>query len=104
MRHLYSQCTITLLCIVRATTSRMVRKTWVCCWPEMEDRLFRLFCERRDAGYTVRRWWFRKMSLKLFREFYVDPLRAQGKQNDASDMESLFVFSPGWFEGFCRRN
>ena len=33
------------------------------------------------------------MSLKLFREFYVDPLRAQGKQNDASDMESLFVFS-----------
>ena len=45
------------------------------------------------------------MSLKLFREFYVDPLlRAQGKQNDASDMESLFVFSSGWFEGFCRRN
>jgi Tc5 transposase DNA-binding domain len=84
--------------------SRMVQKTWICCWPEMEDRLFQLFSERRNAGYTVRRWWFRKMSIKLFREFYVDPLRAQGKENDASEMESLFVFSSGWFDGFCRRN
>ena len=44
------------------------------------------------------------MSLKLFRQFYVDPLRAKGEENNASDMESLFVFSNGWFEGFCRRN
>ena len=28
------------------------------------------------------------MSIKLFRWFYVDPLRAEGKENDASDMES----------------
>jgi hypothetical protein len=27
---------------------------------------------------TIRRWWFRKMSIKLFRGFYVDPLRAEG--------------------------
>jgi hypothetical protein len=30
--------------------------------------------------------------------------RAEGKENDASDMESLFVFSSGWFDRFCRRN
>jgi hypothetical protein len=44
------------------------------------------------------------MSIKLLRGFYVDPLRAEGKENDASDTESLFVFSSGRFDGFCRRN
>jgi hypothetical protein len=44
------------------------------------------------------------MSIKLFGQFYVDPLRARGQENGADDMESLFVFSSGWFEGFCRRN
>jgi hypothetical protein len=83
---------------------RTIRKTWTCCWPKMEDRLFQLFCDRRSNGYTVRRWWFRKMSIKLFGQFYVDPLRARGQENGANDMESLFVFSSGWFEGFCRRN
>ena len=84
--------------------SRMMRKTWVCYWPEMESRLFELFCERRDGGYIVRRWWFQKMALKLFRQFYVEPLRANGKVNEAADMDSLFVCSNGRFEGFCRRN
>jgi hypothetical protein len=84
--------------------SRRVQKSWTCCWPEMEKELFRLFCERRTMGYIVRRWWFRTTSIRLFRETYGDPLRAQGKHDEAAEVENLFVFSNGYFEGFCRRN
>ena len=81
-----------------------VQRVWTCCWPEMERRLFELFCERRNGGYIVRRYWFQKMSQKLFRQIHVEPLRAKGKIREAADMDSLFVCSSGWFEGFCRRN
>ena len=64
----------------------------------MEDQLFQLFCERRDNGYTVRRWWFRKMAIKLFRELYVNPLRAQGKENDGSVFSSFLL---GGLMGFA---
>jgi hypothetical protein len=84
--------------------NRMVRNCWTCCWPEMEKELFRLFCERREMGYIVRRWWLRSTSLRLFRETYVDPLKAQGKHSEAAEIQNLFVFSNGYFEGFCRRN
>lgn len=84
--------------------SRRVQSTWTCCWPEMEKELFRLFCERRTMGYIVRRWWFRATSIRLFREMYGGPLRAQGKHDEAAEVENLFVFSNGYFEGFCRRN
>ena len=86
------------------TGSRRVQTSWTCSWPEMERELFRLFCERRTMGYIVRRWWFRGTSIRLFREMYGDPLRAQGKHDEAAEIEKLFVFSNGYFEGFCRRN
>ena len=84
--------------------SRMVRNSWTCSWPEMERELFRLFSEHREMGYITRRWWFRSTSMRLFREIYVNPLKAQGKNSEAAEMENLFVFSNGFFGRFCRRN
>jgi hypothetical protein len=61
--------------------SRVIRNSWTCWWPEMERELFRLFSKHREMGYITRRWWFRSTSIRLFREIYADPLRAQGKNN-----------------------
>jgi hypothetical protein len=69
----------------------------------VERELFRLFSEHREIGYVTRRWWFRSTSTRLLREIYVNPLKAQGKNSEAAEMENLFVFSNGFF-GFYRRN
>ena len=53
-----------------------VQRVWTCCWPEMERRLFELFCERRNGGYIVRRYWLQKMSQKLFRQIHVEALKS----------------------------
>jgi hypothetical protein len=89
---------------VFAAGTRMIRKTWISCWPEMETELFRLFCQRREKGYVVRRFWFRKWAHKLYHQNYVEELVAAGKQKEADNIAALFVFSSGWFDGFCRRN
>ena len=61
-------------------------------WPELEDKLYNDFIERREGGRTVRQRWFRIQSQFRFREIYpeVDPV--------------LFHFSNGWFRGFLLRH
>lgn len=85
-------------------TTRLVRTTWVSCWPVMEAALFALFQQRRELGYLVRRYWFKKHSTRLFWDTYCEELSVLGKTEDALQMKELFCSSNGWFEGFCRRN
>lgn len=61
-------------------------------WPELEDRLYSEFIERRKGGRTVRQGWFRIQSQFQFRSIYpeVNP--------------AVFRFSNGWFRGFLGRH
>ena len=61
-------------------------------WPELEDRLYREFIERRKAGRIVKQEWFRIQSAFFFRSIYpnVNP--------------TIFSFSNRWFRGFLSRH
>ena len=61
-------------------------------WPELEDRLYSDFIERRKGGRTVRQGWFRIQSQFQFRAMYPDVNPA------------IFRFSNGWFRGFLSRH
>jgi len=61
-------------------------------WPQLEERLYSEFIERREAGRTVRQRWFRIHSQFLFREIYPNASSA------------LFRFSNGWFRAFLGRH
>ena len=72
------------------TTSRTTQTVWTCQWPEMEKLLFEEFVLRRTSGTLIRRSWFRRRSRQLFARLH-------------PGVEVIFVFSIGWFQGFCRR-
>lgn len=59
-------------------------------WPELEERIFTEFIERRGEGKVVRRGWFRRLSTRLYKELYPDTTH-------------LFRFSAGWFNRFLKR-
>jgi len=61
-------------------------------WPELEERLYSEFLERREAGRSVRQGWFRIHSQFLFRSLYPNIDSA------------VFRFSNGWFRGFLDRH
>lgn len=62
-----------------------------CAYPEMEEKLFSKFWERRQEGKIVRRGWFRLASKWLFGQVYPGINHTQ------------FKFSNGWFLGFLSR-
>ena len=59
-------------------------------WLELEDALFNEFVSRRALNLPVRRSWFRKRSISLYKELYLEALE-------------LFCFSIGWLSGFLKR-
>jgi len=59
-------------------------------WPELEDRLYEDFLERRKAGRTVRQRWLRIQLQIQFRQLY------------ANVNPTIFRFSNGWFRGFLK--
>ncbi|KFA53377.1 hypothetical protein S40293_09395 [Stachybotrys chartarum IBT 40293] len=59
-------------------------------WPELEQKLYKLFLEYRDAGKVVTTSWFRRHSKRLFAE--INP-----------HICNLFTFSNGWWINFRRR-
>jgi len=61
-------------------------------WPELEDKLYSEFIERRKAGRIVKQEWFRIQSTFLFRSVYPDVNAA------------IFSFSNRWFRGFLSRH
>lgn len=70
---------------------RLENLFWFCKWPELEEKLFDLFLTERTRGRLIRRGWFRRNALRIFKELYGDHI------------SNLFVFSIGWFCGFVRR-
>lgn len=42
--------------------------------------------------------------MRLFWQLYCEPLVKVGEKEQAAVMKTLFVFSNGWFENFCRRH
>ena len=60
-------------------------------WPELEDRLYEDFLERRKAGQTVRQGWFRIQLQIQFCQLY------------ANVNPTIFRFSKGWFCGCLKR-
>lgn len=69
-----------------------LRESFVCKWPELEDKLYAKFVVQRAEGKIVRRGWFRKHAKKFFRECY------------PYAQEVVFVFSAGWFNNFLNRH
>jgi len=61
-------------------------------WPELEDKLYIEFIERRKAGRIVKQEWFRIQSTFLFRSIYPNVNAA------------IFFFSNRWFRGFLGRH
>ncbi|RPB01349.1 hypothetical protein L873DRAFT_1891493, partial [Choiromyces venosus 120613-1] len=61
-------------------------------WPELEDKLYKEFIERREAGRTVRQGWFHMCSQFQFQVMYPH-----------MDL-MIFRFSNGWFRGFLSRH
>jgi len=61
-------------------------------WPELEDKLYIEFMERRKAGRIVKQEWFRIQSTFLFRSIYPNVNAA------------IFSFSNWWFRGFLGRH
>lgn len=57
-------------------------------WPELEDRIYREFLERRKAGRIVKQEWFRIQSAFLFRSIY------------PNENPAIFSFSNRWFREF----
>ena len=70
--------------------SRRYDSTWHCSWPNLEEKLYNRFATRRANNQPVRRSWFRKNAIELYKEEF-----PEGK---------LFCFSVGWFQGFCKRS
>lgn len=71
--------------------SRAIKPDPTCAYPEMEEKLFDRFWERRMEGQMVRRAWFRIASKYFFGIAYPDIDKSQ------------FRFSNGWFLGFLSR-
>jgi hypothetical protein len=78
------------LIIAENAKSRATQTVWTCQHPEMEKLLYKEFIQRRAAGILVWRSFFCQKSRQLFKALY-------------PQIESLFVFSHGWFQGFCKR-
>jgi len=74
----------------KAKSHRQSSSTWQCHWPEMEEKLFLAFIKRRQAGGLVRRGWFRRTAIELFKQLY-------------PESTNMFAFSGGWFNGFLNR-
>ena len=64
-------------------------------WPELEDRLYEEFKNKRQLGIRVKGWLFRTRAGQLFRELYPDQV------ND--DDTIPFRVSKHWFERFKER-
>jgi hypothetical protein len=60
-------------------------------WPDLEERLYNLFLERREKQQIVTTAWFRLKARLAFRELY-------------PDVPWPFPFSYGWWRGFLRRH
>ena len=74
----------------KTNSHRQSSSTWQCYWPEMEEELFSAFIKRRQAGGLVRRGWFRRTAIELFKKLY-------------PESANMFVFSGGWFNNFLNR-
>ena len=61
-------------------------------WPELEDKLYIEFIERRKAGRIVKQEWIRIQSTFLFRSIYPNMNAA------------IFFFSNRWLRGFLGRH
>jgi hypothetical protein len=59
-------------------------------WPVLEERLYGLFQEARQANKITTVAWFRRNSKQIWKEIH-------------PDAEKVFVFSNGWFANFKRR-
>lgn len=68
------------------------KSSFFCKWPELEISLYELFLSQRAEGKIVRRGWFRRHAKQLFNTCY--PLA----------LDTIFVFSLGWFSGFLYRH
>ncbi|KAI2466459.1 DDE superfamily endonuclease-domain-containing protein [Annulohypoxylon bovei var. microspora] len=61
-------------------------------WPDLEDKLYIAFLERRSQNKAATRAWFKVNAARLFKQLY------------ESDLEAVFVFSSGWFTNFLKRH
>lgn len=61
-------------------------------WPQLDNRLYDAFIEKRKEGQIVRQGWFRIMAQKLFQECYCG--------SEINSKNPNFCFSRGWFTGF----
>ncbi|KAI1102571.1 hypothetical protein F4804DRAFT_312677 [Jackrogersella minutella] len=54
-------------------------------WPELEERLYVAFLDRRSQHKAATRAWFKVNSTRIFNELY------------PSGLNQVFIFSAGWF-------
>src|SRR5437667_10975828 len=59
-------------------------------WPDLEQRLYVLFCEARQENKIATISWFWRNSKQIWKETH-------------PDSKKVFVFSNGWFASFKRR-
>jgi hypothetical protein len=74
-----------------SATQRQVTVQLVCKWPEVEEPLYKLFCEARRNKVRVRRAWFLREATAIWKKLY-------------PNNPKLFVASIGWFRRFLSRH
>lgn len=70
---------------------RRQRQSFVCKWPELEEKFYEKFLRYCSEGKMVRRGWFRRHAKQFFQDGY------------STTPAAVFVFSTGWFNGFLNR-